>query len=409
MKEKMRILTLDNSFTFGGAINSLAHMVKALDRETVEVILVTGQPRPFVEEAFPGTTCYHYRPKLSWVDNGWYRRMTGFPPFGMRPLRRALNALRFLYWCLFVYLPEGVRYYRIGKRHGVHLVHLNNIFGSQIAGIVAAKLLGVPCVAHLRDFEEVDRVTRFLARLVDHHVAISGAIEANLLELGVKRSRISVVHDAIDLEAFVGAPPIDSLCAEFGIAPIAPRYGIFGRVIDWKGIKEFILAARKVKDAVPDAVAFIVGGASDGTAAFYQEMQDLVRRLGLEKDVVFTGYRQDIPALMGFMDVVVHASNRPEPFGMVLIEAMAMSRPVVATRAGGPLDIVEEGTTGKLVDMGDVAGLADAVIVLLRNRPLMEAMGKAARRRVEKHFHNGLYAGKMHDVFKECIAQGNGD
>jgi glycosyltransferase involved in cell wall biosynthesis len=119
----------------------------------------------------------------------------------------------------------------------------------------------------------------------------------------------------------------------------------------------------------------------------------------LQDKIVFTGYRQDIPALMKFMDIVVHASNSPEPFGMVVIEGMAMGKPVVATRAGGPLDIVVDGMTGLLVPVGDAKALAGAVIRLLGEPGLRTRMGVAGRERVEENFCSSIYAEKIGEIY----------
>ncbi|MEA5115730.1 MAG: glycosyltransferase family 4 protein [Geobacteraceae bacterium] len=400
MSEKTAILYLDNTFTFGGAINSLCYLIRALDKEKFEPVLVTGQPVEYLEANFAGTKWYHYVPKLPWINNRFYKKIASLPPFRISVLSKVLNLARFFYWLLFVTLPEACRYYQIGKRHRVGLVHLNNIIGSQLAGIIAAKLLRVPCVAHLRDFEEIHPITRFYARLVDHHVAISGAIKENLLGLGVPEEKISVVHDALDLEEFNTSVACEYLFEEFGVVPAQPRYGIFGRIVDWKGIREFLLAARSIAGQVPEAMGFIVGGRSDGDEAFYREMLALAGSLGLRDKVVFTGYRKDIPALMKFMDVVVHASNSPEPFGMVVIEGMAMGKPVVATRAGGPLDIVEDGETGFLVPVGEAEPLAKGVIRLLREPGLRAGMGKAGRERVESFFSNTCYAEKIAEIYE---------
>ena len=394
------ILTLDNSYTFGGAINSLAHLLRALDKERFAPVLVTGQPPRWTERNFPGCTCYHFRPKLSWVDNRRYVRLAALAPFRLRWLRKGLNLARFGYWQAAVTLPEALRYYRLGRHHRVGLVHLNNILDSQLSGILAARLLGVPCIAHLRDFVEVHPLTRLYARHIDHHVAISGAIRDNLLALGVPEEKISVVHDAVDLERFTPDIDCSAQSREFGLRPDQPRFGIFGRVVEWKGIREFLLAARQVLAGMPSARAFVVGGASDGSHDFYRAMESLARELGIAGQVVFTGGREDIPALMRLMDVVVHASTRPEPFGMVVIEAMAMARPVVASGAGGPLDIVLDGTTGLLVEPGDAPALGRAIGRLLAAPELRRRFGEQGRLRVATAFSSDRYAAQMTAIYQ---------
>jgi glycosyltransferase involved in cell wall biosynthesis len=400
LKMPTLILVLDNTFTFGGAINSLCHLLRALNKERFAPGLVTGQTREYLTNHFD-CTWYHYVPKLPWVNDRVYRTIAALPIFRLRLFRKALNISRFLYWIVFITLPEALKYYRLGRKHRVDLVHLNNIFGSQLAGIIAAKLLGVPCVAHLRDFEEVHPLTRFYARLIDHHVAISGAIRDNLLQLGVPAGRITIVYDAIDLAEFNTEVSCFHLLREFNLASDQPRYGIFGRVIDWKGIREFLHAVRYVSEHVPGTKGFIVGGHSDGDEAFVREMQRLTVELNITDKVVFTGYRQDVPALMKLMDVIVHASKCPEPFGMVIIEAMAMEKPVVATRGGGPLDIVIEGETGYLVEMGDPDALGRAIINLLRQPDLAHQMGRQGRARAEEAFSVDRYAAQMERIFHD--------
>lgn len=403
MKRCLTILILDNTFTFGGAINSLKHMLKSLDTGLFKPVLVTGQPKEFLRANLPDTIWYNYVPRLPWVNNRIYRKIAALAPFRIKRLMQILNFCRFCYWVLFITIPEALRYYRIGKRHRVSLVHLNNILGSQLAGIIAAKLLGVPCVAHLRDFEEVHPITRFYARLIDHHIAISEAIKENLLQLGVPETRISVVHDALDLDEFDATVECNHLLRELGLAADRPRFGIFGRVVEWKGIREYLQAARLIVEKVPEVQGFVIGGPSDGDEQFYQEMLQLTADLGIEKEVIFTGYRSDVPALMKLMDVVVHASNRPEPFGMVVIEGMAMGKPVIATRAGGPLDIVADGETGYLVAVGDAEALALKVIDLLRRPDLCLRMGRRGRERVREMFNSRMYSEKMQEIYSAAV------
>jgi glycosyltransferase involved in cell wall biosynthesis len=396
------ILYLDNTFTFGGAINSLACLLQALDRDRFAPILVTGQSRAFVQKHFPGTTCYCVPLRLPWVHNQVYRRLAGSPLCRSRHLRRLLNVSRFGWWLAFVTLPEAWRYYRLGRRHRVRLVHLNNILGSQLAGILASKLLRVPCVAHLRDFEDVHQVTRLYARFIDHHIAISSAIRQNLIELDVPDEKISIVHDAVDARIFAPLGRLDA-CAEFDLPPGRPSFGIFGRLVPWKGIGEFVRAARMVCDRMPEAVAFIVGHVSDGDQQYLQEVKDLVGRLGMEENVIFTGYRQDVPELMSCMDVVVHASIRPEPFGMVVIEGMLMGKPVVATRAGGPLDIVVDGETGFLVEPADPQAMAERLLLLLSRPELRQSMGTLGRSRIFEHFSSDRHAAKVSSIYEQVM------
>ncbi len=399
MGNPLRLLILDNCFTFGGAVQSLTYLLRSLDRRRFEPILVSGQPRETLADHFD-CTWYHYVPRLPWVNDRIYRKIVALWPFRFRQLRKVLNMLRFVFWIVFITTPEAFRYYRLGRKHGVGLVHLNNLLGSQLAGILAAKILRVPCVAHLRDFEVVHPVTRFYASLIDHHIAISEAIRDNLKQLGVPDSRITVVHDALDLNDFESVGDIGYLYEEFGLVLGQPVFGLFGRLVEWKGIREFILAVHEVLKIIPEAKAFVVGDHSDGDEGFFRDMQLLAAdQVGAGK-VIFTGYRKDVPALMGMMNVIVHASTRPEPFGMVIIEGMAMKKPIVATRAGGVLDIVVDGETGMLVDMGDVKAMGQAICTLLQQHEMRKSMGIAGWTRVLDQFNNCRYACQMETIYQ---------
>lgn len=404
--DKIPVLFLDNTYTFGGAINSLLYLLRALDKSRFMPILVTAQPEDYLHQNFNFMQWRHIEIKLPWVNNSIYKKITGFKLFSSGFGLKFVNRMRFLYWLLFVTLPEAFRYYQIGRQHKVRLVHLNNIMGSQLAGILAAKFLRVPCIAHLRDFEEVDGVTKFYAKLIDVHIAISGAIKENLLRLDVPVEKISLIHDAIDIDDFNKNISPQYLQQEFGIEKDEKLFGIFGRIVEWKGIKEFVRATALVIQSVPNAKGFIVGDCSDGDSAYLEEVKKLISKYKLEQKLILTGYRKDVPSLMQLMDVVVHASIKSEPFGMVLIEGMAMGKPIVATRMGGPLDIVEDGKTGFLVKPGDIEEMANAVERLLKEKTLAGAMGRNGRDRVVNFFTKERYARQVEDVYMHVLGRG---
>jgi glycosyltransferase involved in cell wall biosynthesis len=124
-----------------------------------------------------------------------------------------------------------------------------------------------------------------------------------------------------------------------------------------------------------------------------------VRELGLERDVLFTGFRTDVPRLMAASDVFCQPSAE-EPFGMVYLEAMAMRRPVVAYRSGGAPEVVIDGETGLLATRGDIPGLARALTVLLSDPELRARFGDAGRRRVENVFRPERSAAAMLEIYR---------
>jgi len=160
-----------------------------------------------------------------------------------------------------------------------------------------------------------------------------------------------------------------------------------GRLQRWKGAHVFLEAAALAHRAVPSARFLVVGGTLFGLETTVgDDLRHQAAALGIGGCVEFTGHVADARPFLARADVVVHSAVRPEPFGLVVLEAMLAGRPVVASAAGGPLELIEDGATGLLTPPGDAAALADALVGLFRDPAGREAMGRAARARaVERH------------------------
>ncbi|MEK7283808.1 MAG: glycosyltransferase, partial [Acidobacteriota bacterium] len=172
-------------------------------------------------------------------------------------------------------------------------------------------------------------------------------------------------------------------------------------------LEVFLRAARIVKDRLPGARFLVAGGEIPTHAAYAERMRALASELGLGPSIHFTGwtYRlDDIPEVLAASSVLVHASIEPEPFGLVLIEAMACARPVVATAAGGVLDIVDDGTTGILVTPGEAGETAHAVLRILADSSLAAAMGRAGRRKAEREYDLPTYARRVESVYRSVLS-----
>lgn len=396
----LRVLFLDNSSTFGGAIESLAYLVDGLADYDVESVVVSGQPPGRIEEAFPKAITESVDIRLRWRDRTapyrLARRMAS-----SHLVTRLVLLFAAMDWHLRRTLPAAVRYARIGSDYDVHLVHLNNCLEGQLDGLLAAGILGVPCVAHARGFQNPTRALRWLVPRVDRHVAISGAIHRNLREIGAPKDRISVIHDGMNLDRFREPHDTRKVREDLGVPPEAPAFGLFGRIIEWKGVREFVRAAQRVLRRLGSAYAVVVGDESDGSLDYFREVRSLAEDSDVGDRILFTGYREDVPALMQSLDVVVHASIDPEPFGMVIAEAMAAGKAVVSADEGGPRDIVVDGETGYRVDPRDTKALASAISDLLEDPRKAEAMGRAGRRRAQRLFSKERYAREIARLYGE--------
>ena len=183
-----------------------------------------------------------------------------------------------------------------------------------------------------------------------------------------------------------------------------PVVGIVGRLQPWKGQETFLRAAALVARDYPDARFLVVGGAILGREGAYpEELERLTAALGIRDRVHFAGHREDVWDWCDSLDVVVHASTG-EPFGLVVVEAMALRKPLVAAADGGPLEIVEEGVSGLLARPGDPEALAAAVSRLLRHPDLAETLAAGAELRA-RHFSTERMASEFATILDGILGR----
>jgi glycosyltransferase involved in cell wall biosynthesis len=183
-----------------------------------------------------------------------------------------------------------------------------------------------------------------------------------------------VVHNGIDPSPFESVSPteIDALKEELNLARV-PIVGTFSRLACWKGQHVLLEALTHL----PGVHAVLVGEALFGEVSYAEALHERAKTLGIVDRVHLLGFRQDVPQLMQLSDVVVHTSIAPEPFGRVIVEGMLACRPVVATRAGGVMEIIEDGVSGVLVPPGDAKALARVLADLLADPSKSNALATA--------------------------------
>ena len=291
------------------------------------------------------------------------------------PPRKALE-LRKLAAFFLAYFPHTLRAARLLRRWQIDVVHVNTI--NNLQGPVAARLAGCPLVWHVREIAGEGRIGRamrgLVARLAHVAVANSNAVADSLAACG---DRVRTVYNGIDLSEY---PEPD--CT----TPRETVIACVGRLEPWKGQHVLVEALPSVFQAHPEATAWFVGGAAVNKADYLPDLQARCTAFGIAERVFFTGPRRDVPEILRMATLLVLPSVEPEPFGRTLVEAMAAGCPPIATAAGGPLEIIEEGVNGLLVAPGDAKALAAAIQDLLANPDRARAMGKAGRARAVTRF-----------------------
>jgi glycosyltransferase involved in cell wall biosynthesis len=400
------VLFLEHSIGVSGSTISLCTLLRKLERRRFRpcVVFARGDQRERLLASDAPATEAHV---VTW-RNGLKATRMGRAFYEMalrraRPVKHLLTGLLSAADLVVVVAPYTWRLYRLARRRRTALVHHNN--GIEPCSVLLARLLRVPLVVYQRGDEWHSRMARGLARLVTRYVANSEATKQDLLRLGVPPERIRVIYPPVDLDRF--NPEVDARHqrAEFGVGPEEPCFGIFGTLLEWKGHHVFLEAARRVMDEIPGARAFVIGEAPERGRRYGEELHRLVERLGITDRVVFTGFRADVPELMQLLRVVVHASVTPEPFGRVIVEAMAMGKPVVATRAGGPLEIIEDGVSGHLVPADQPEAMARSIIRLLSDPEHAARTGRRGRQEVITRFSAVAHARLVEAVYEEVLAR----
>ncbi|MDT4917520.1 MAG: hypothetical protein QOH89_2220, partial [Pseudonocardiales bacterium] len=281
------------------------------------------------------------------------------------------------------------------------LVHANSL-KSGYYGSAAARLARVPVVWHLRDRLADDylparagRLTHALLRYLPDLVICNSA--ETLRTAGPK----------LRSGAIVGSPVVHD-----PYEPVAKRrtarrtnvIGIVGRIADWKGQDVFLRALAELRTEHPQLRGRIVGAAMFGEHDYERSLHELADELGLADAVEFTGYVDAVETELAGLDVLVHASVLPEPFGQVVVEGMAAGLPVVATSAGGPAEIITDGEDGLLVPPGDVEALTVALKRLLTDKQLRSRLGRAARLRAED-FAPEVIGAQVRGLYDELLAR----
>lgn len=376
---RYRVLVVNHAVEMGGAEKVLLRLLDNLDPETFDPSMACPGEGPLVDEARSrGIEVY-----------------TGHPSARLLNVKRqSLGGSRLAVLAYpFDLAVSALRLAALVRRGRFDLVYTNSakadIYGS-LAGWLARK----PVVWRLHDIVTEEAFNRFnmwlfktsATRFTSRVLCVSRASEQAMAELGVPRSKLATIYNGIDLESEAGAVDRGAVRAGIGVDASAPLVGMVGRLVDWKGPDCFIEAAALTAGRVPDARFMLVGDAIFGEKEYVDDLKRLAAERHLEDRLVFTGFRRDVSDIMAALDVLVHASVLPDPLPTVLIEAMARSRPVVGTDAGGVREIIDDGVSGLVVPPRDPRAMAEAMTWLLSDADRARAMGRAGRERARRLF-----------------------
>ncbi|MBD2167169.1 glycosyltransferase family 4 protein [Calothrix membranacea FACHB-236] len=254
---------------------------------------------------------------------------------------------------------------------------------TQIYGGLAAIASGVPAVWYQLEVPNAKSWLLQLATLLPARAIITLSKEGKEAQAKIWPYRPThLVYPGVALDRFEPAvlPSPQEARLKLGLPLHGPLIGIVGRLQRWKGMHTVVDAMPQILQRYPDANCVIVGGKHDLEADYEDSLKAQIADLGLSDRVLMVGLQRNIPEWMQTMDIFIHASDN-EPFGIVIIEAMALGKPVVAGDAGGPTEIITDGVNGLLTPYGDADALAIAILRYLDDPEFSATVGVAARQR----------------------------
>lgn len=271
---------------------------------------------------------------------------------------------------------------------------------SHVEVAAAGKLARRPVILHVHDILPPGLGRELLVRAARRSSVTLAACHAIADPLGDPAPiRLRVFYPALDLERYRPGPTDPAVRATLGGGPDTCLVGIVGRLDPVKGIDVLIRAMAQLEGEAARSHLAVVGSAYEGSPGYVDELKALAQR-ELGERARFVDFREDVPAVLRSLDVVVNASHK-EPFGTIVLEAQACGRAVIATTAGGVGEHVEDGKTGLMVPAGDSTALERALNSLLSNADDRELMGMAARRMVEDHFDVEQAADTLAATYRE--------
>ncbi len=385
----MRILYVHNGSDLYGASRSLLRLVTGLDRKRFDPYVLLPSDGPLAAALAEAAVPVLVMPSLSVVT---------------RPVMRSWRLVPFL-----LRFPLSVLSVAWAiRRLRIDLVHTN--VAPLVSVAAATRLARVRHVWHLREFfHEFGPLwkvyRRYMLACAEKILCVSTPVAA---QFPADTGKVVILHNGLSLEEFqpVSADRVHRFRDRYGLNGWR-LVGVVGRIkAHRKGQDVFVNAVAELKRrGIDGGVKFvIVGSPFPGNEDHLTGLCEQIRVLQIADDVVLTGDVDDVKAAIASLDVLVLPSAAPEPFGGVVLEAMALGVPVVGTQIGGTIEQIDDGRTGMLVEPGNALELADAIERVLTDEAFRSSAGAAGRRRVEERFALPGMIARLEGIYREVLS-----
>jgi glycosyltransferase involved in cell wall biosynthesis len=310
-----------------------------------------------------------------------------------------------------------VKTIRLIRAERIEVIHTHTV-RSNLIGRLAALFTARPCVTHLhspirRDFanfnrgrrnEIIDSLTRPIAK---RYIAVSLSLRREMIEHGFPSQKIVTIHNALDPNSFrslLVKADDGGIRQEYGIPPGSFVLVLVALLRPRKGVEVIIRAMKSILTYSPDTYLLIVGNDDISEDPEYgKRLRTLTANLGLESNVIFTGFRSDVLAILSKCDLMILPSLFGEGLPMVILEAMAMGVPVIASKVEGIPEVIDDGVNGFLVKPGDSEQLSEKIVSIMGDPILLREVSQKGRRKVMDEMNGYSQALQVEHVYREIV------
>jgi glycosyltransferase involved in cell wall biosynthesis len=409
-KKRIRILYIQRP-GIGGSVTGLYDLVSGLDFKKFEPIVLFLKSSIYCEQfkklGVRVITAGNPHSRFDSHSLGSKRDIAAELKQYSMSLADGYKTLKQFYLLTLRDLPIANRVYRLIKNLNIDLVHHNDNLPADRATVLGTCFTEVPQVCHIRTLKSLSFIEKYMSRFVNAFIYMSRVIEELYLDHGIPDSKGTVIYDGFDTKCYdkFEGYQFNVIKSELGIKDKDFVICNVGRIAGWKGQNFAIKALAKIVKFEPNAKLLIVGPTdpSPDNQVYYKKLLKLANEFNISDNVIFTGFRIDIPHLMAASDIIVHSSSEPEPFGRVIVEGMLAGKPVIATAAGGVLDIIEDQVTGFLVPIKDDLSMANAIIYLLKNPKKAEQISSNAQIIAKKRFNVKQHVEAVQTIYEDIL------
>ena len=384
--KKIKILFISHSSAMLGAERSLLLLLKNIDRNHFEPIVILPRFGP-LKEKIERLNIKTYKVKSPWWVSG-------------RKKNVIWTILR-LGYCVVQEIISLSKLYKIIKKEKIDVIYTNTIVN--FSGAIISSIMQKPHIWHIREilvenpdlhfFLPYKVLFKFISRFSNIVITNSYAT-ADQFQSIIPNEKIRVIYNAVDLDEFENILPFPNIN---GVKTTDYVVAVIGSLQKRKAQDDAIKAIKIVKEKIPNIKLLIVG---EGNKKFKDYLKHLAFKLDVSDNVIFTGYRDDVPAIFHHCDLLLVPSWN-EPFGRVVIEAMAAGVPVIGANSGGVREIVEDGITGYLVSPKDPTKIAEKIIYLFHHPKLAKKIGNEGKKAVKEKFSIQNYIEGIEKIIQE--------